>query len=99
MLDRSLKPAKIAEAGVVGESWSVHGGGFYLKRKYMPAPVQLPDELHWSKWKSYTTWLSGFALFTVLYLSAPKLYLIDPAKLALSPSQAVALALAFLLMA
>ena len=97
MLDRSLKPAASAEPGVVGESWSVHGGGFYHKRKFMPAPPRLPDELHWSKWKSYTTWLSGFALFSVLYLSAPKLYLIDPSVLAMSPAQAVAIALAFLL--
>ena len=97
MLDRSLKPAAGAEPGVVGESWSVHGGGFYHKRKFMPAPPRLPEELHWSKWKSYTTWLSGFALFAVLYLSAPKLYLIDPAVAALTPPQAIGVALAFLL--
>src|SRR3546814_5630456 len=52
-----------SDLGVAGESWSVHGGGFYHKRKFMPAPPQLPQTLHWSKWKSYTTWLSGFALF------------------------------------
>jgi uncharacterized membrane protein len=40
----------------------VHGGGFYRKQKFMPAPAELPAVLHWSKWKSYTTWLSGFAL-------------------------------------
>ena len=66
MLDRSLKPAKNHAPGVVGELWSVHGGGFYHKQKYLPAPPSMPEDLHWSKWKSYTTWLSGFALFSVL---------------------------------
>lgn len=99
MLDRSLLAPKVAEPGVAGESWSVHGGGFYHKRKFMPAPPQLPEVLHWSKWKSYTTWLSGFALFTVLYLLAPEIYLIDPAVRDLTPLHAVALAFAFPLLA
>lgn len=99
MLDRSLEAPKTPEPGVAGESWSVHGGGFYHKRKFMPAPPQLPETLHWSKWKSYTTWMSGFALFGVLYLLAPAIYLIDPAVAALSPMQAVLLAFAFPLLA
>lgn len=99
MLDRSLETPKSPEPGVAGESWSVHGGGFYHKRKFMPAPPQLPGTLHWSKWKSYTTWLSGFALFAVLYLLAPEIYLVDPAVMVLAPTQAVALAFAFPLLA
>jgi uncharacterized membrane protein len=70
-LDRALKKPKLGAQGLYGESWSVHGGGFYLKQKFLPAPAQLPEELHWSKWKSYTTWLSGFALFTLTYLGSP----------------------------
>ena len=93
-LDRGLKPAKHPSAGLSGESWSVHGGGFYLKQKFLPAPPQLPDELHWSKWKSYTTWLSGFALFALLYLLSPQVYLIDPSVAAWSPVEGVLLALA-----
>ena len=94
-LDRGLKPGKQPLQGLHGESWSVHGGGFYLKQKFLPAPAQLPEELHWSKWKSYTTWISGFALFALLYLLSPKLYLIDPNVAALAPPDAVLLALAF----
>lgn len=93
MLDRSLKPAAHAPAGVAGELWSVHGGGFYHKQKYLSAPAQMPEDLHWSKWKAYSTWISGFALFVLLYLLAPKLYLIDPAVAALQPAQAIVLAL------
>ena len=95
MLDRSLKPSANAPAGVAGELWSVHGGGFYHKQKYLTAPAQMPEDLHWSKWKAYTTWLSGFALFVLLYLLAPNLYLIDPSVAVLSPTQAVVIALAF----
>ena len=96
-LDRGLRaPAQPAE-GLSGESWSVHGGGFYRKQKYMPAPPQLPDVLHWSKWKAYTTWLSGFALLALIYMASPRIYLIDPAVAALSNAQAIALVVGFLL--
>jgi len=94
-LDRGLKPAKSVLPGLHGESWSVHGGGFYLKQKFLPAPAQLPEELHWSKWKSYTTWLSGFALFALMYLWSPQIWLIDPSVAALTPTQAVLLAIGF----
>ena len=96
MLDRSLKPAKAPVPGVFGELWSVHGGGFYHKQKYLVAPAHMPDDLHWSKWKSYTTWLSGFALLSILYLAQPTIYLIDPAIAALTPPQAISAAVAFL---
>ena len=94
-LDRGLQKPQSPGPGLHGESWSVHGGGFYLKQKFLPAPPQLPETLHWSKWKSYTTWLSGAALFTLIYLASPSIWLIDPAVAALTPAQAVALAIAF----
>ncbi len=95
-LDRGLKPPKVPARGLYGEMWSVHGGGFYHKQKYLPAPVELPEDLHWSKWKSYTTWLSGFALLAILYLRSPQLYLVDPAIAELGPQQAVWLAVGLL---
>jgi hypothetical protein len=55
----------------------VHGGGFYHPQKYMVAPKALPDNLHWFYWESYTTWLTGFALFTVLYLFNAGTFLVD----------------------
>ncbi|AJC17257.1 urate hydroxylase PuuD [Pandoraea sputorum] len=100
MLDNGLKPPKAAEdkqKGVFGEMWSVHGGGFYHAQKYLNSPPQMPEDLHWSKWKSYTTWLSGFALFCVLYLLQPQTYLIDKNVMDLQPGQAVGLAVAFLI--
>ncbi len=80
MLDNGLKPPK-AEAckkkGVFGEMWAVHGGGFYHNQKYATSPEELPADLHWSFWKSYTTWLSGFGLFALLYLTKPSFYLVN----------------------
>ncbi len=83
--------------GVDGELWAVHGGGFYNPQKYLVAPRNLPQELHWFYWESYWTWMSGFALFVVLYLANARQMLIDPRVFAWgAPWQAVAAALAFL---
>ncbi len=98
-LDNSLKPPKDAnlrQRGVFGELWHVHGGGFYNMQKYMVAPPEMPEGLHWSKWPSYTTWMSGFSLFFVMYLLAPNTYLIDRNVLDMGPAIAIAAALGFL---
>ena len=101
MLDLSLEVPKDAASrarGVFGELWAVHGGGFYNSQKYLVSPPQMPEHLHWSKWKSYATWLSGFALFTVLYLAQPRTYLIDPSVLEIGSGEAIGFALGFLLL-
>jgi uncharacterized membrane protein len=79
-LDNHLRPPKDprdAEEGVGGETWEIHGGGFYNIKKYLVAPRILPETLHWFKWEAYTTWLSGFALMIVLYYLNADTYLID----------------------
>ncbi len=99
MLDNSLKrPLDQAarDRGVSGELWAVHGGGFYNSQKYLVSPPRMPDDLHWSKWKSYATWLSGFSLFTVLYLLQPTTFLIDPSVADIPPGFAALLAVGFL---
>lgn len=100
LLDNSLhKPTDpdLLKKGVDGELWAVHGGGFYNPQKYMVAPKSLPENLHWSFWESYSTWLTGFALFTVLYLFNASTFLIDKTVYAWSsPGMAVAAALGFL---
>jgi len=57
----------LLEKGVGGAMWAVHGGGFYNPQKYMVAPKKIHTHLHWFYWESYTTWLTGFALFSVSY--------------------------------
>ncbi|MBL8331579.1 MAG: urate hydroxylase PuuD, partial [Rubrivivax sp.] len=82
--------------GVDGALWAVHGGGFYNPQKYMVAPKKIHTELHWFYWESYSTWLSGFALFTVLYLWNAGTFLVDKSVFAWSPMAAGAAALGFL---
>ena len=99
-LDFSLvKPSspELKAKGVDGELWAVHGGGFYNPQKYLVAPKTLPEHLHWFFWESYSTWLTGFALFTVMYLFNAETFLIDRNVHAWgAPWHAVAAALAFL---
>jgi uncharacterized membrane protein len=102
MLDSKLRrPARSADAavGVGGELWEVHGGGFYHVQKYRVAPPRLPDELAWFKWEAYTTWLSGFALMTVLYYLDADTYLVDPGVADLGDWEAVGLSVAGLALA
>ena len=98
-LDNSLTPPLdplLQDKGVTGELWAVHGGGFYHPQKYLVAPRQMPEQLHWFYWESYSTWLTGFALFTVIYLFNASTYLVDKTVLDWSPQAAIAASLGFL---
>ena len=98
-LDSSLTPPAdpaLRAKGVDGELWAVHGGGFYHPQKYLVAPKALPEHLHWFYWESYSTWLTGFGLFTVLYLFNAGTFLVDKTLFDWPPAAAVAAALGFL---
>ena len=98
-LDSSLTPPAdedLKQQGVSGELWAVHGGGFYHPVKFNVAPPKLPGHLHWFYWESYSTWLSGFSLFTVSYLWSASTYLIDKSKMDWTPAAAITVALAFM---
>jgi len=98
-LDNSLLPPKRkedADAGVGGELWAIHGGGFYHAQKFRVAPATLPDPLHWFKWEAYWTWMSGFALFVVMYYAHADLYMIDRNVADLAPWQAIAVSVGLL---
>jgi hypothetical protein len=93
-LDNHLEPPRDpadARRGVGGEAWEIHGGGFYRVEKFKVAPERLPEPLHWFKWEAYTTWLSGFALFIVVYYSHATSYLIDTTVADLTAWEAIAL--------
>jgi uncharacterized membrane protein len=101
-LDNHLRPPEEpgdSERGVGGETWEVHGGGFYRIQKYRLAPPTLPDPLHWFKWEAYTTWLSGFALMVFLYYVNADTYLIDKSVADLSPATAIGISIGLLLVA
>ena len=92
-LDLSLKKHGSLPAGVSGEAWEVHGGGFYNVRKYLTAPEKLPDDLIWFKWEAYLTWVTGFLLLIVQYYLDANAYLINPAVMVLTPWQAIGISL------
>ena len=95
-LDYSLVPpgAPAGSEGVGGESWEIHGGGFYRVQKFRLAPKTLPSSLRWFKWEAYTTWLSGFALLVLLYYVDAGVTLVDPTVAALDPLVAIAASVA-----
>ena len=98
-LDNSLTPPtapELVDKGVDGELWAVHGGGFYHPQKYLVAPRQMPEKLHWFYWESYSTWLTGFGLFTVLYLFNAGSFLVDKSVFDWSPAAAIVASLGFL---
>jgi uncharacterized membrane protein len=98
-LDNTLtspEDPELVAKGVGGELWAVHGGGFYNPQKYKGAPPKLPAHLHWFYWESYSTWLTGFGLFTVLYLFNAGTFLVDKSVHAWAPATAVHTALGFL---
>ncbi len=100
-LDNSIRPPEadsdLAKKGVSGHLWAIHGGGFYNPQKYLVAPSQLPQELHWFKWEAYSTWISGFALLTVVYYFNASAMLVDKAVADLTSWQAIGISIASLL--
>jgi uncharacterized membrane protein len=101
-LDNHLEPPKDpndAARGIGGEAWEVHGGGFYRVEKFRVAPQRLPEPLHWFKWEAYTTWLSGFGLFIVVYYSHASSYLIDRSVADLTAWEAIALSVGGIVLA
>ena len=95
--DRLAAPA-VPEEGVVGELWSVHGGGFYRSTKYAVAPSRMPGELHWFKWDAYLTWISGASLLILVYYLGADVYLVDPNVAPITPAVAITIAVGSLVL-
>jgi uncharacterized membrane protein len=93
----NVPPRDPENSDVAGDLWAVHGGGFYHAQKYKVAPAELPEPLHWFKWEAYFTWMTGFALFIVVYYLNAQAMLIDPVILPLSSTEAAILSVALLL--
>lgn len=95
-LDRNLVRQPGQPERSFGTIWLLHSGAYYEVEKKLVAPEELPRVLHWFKWQSYTTWLSGFALLVVVaHLGGPGA-IVDPGRWDLSPSQAAGLSLGLL---
>ncbi len=93
-LDRSFEKNPLStRPGHVGEVWMVHGGGFYHVEKLLMGPTKVPDRLHWFKWESYWTWMSGFTLTALIFYMGDGTYLLDEMVSSISYWQAVGLGL------
>jgi uncharacterized membrane protein/cytochrome c5 len=90
-------PSRPREGDVTGELWMTHSGGFYevVKRKSL-AQGEMPATLHWFKWESYTTWISGFLLLVIVFHLNGASLLIDPSVYPLTAAQATAISLGIL---
>jgi uncharacterized membrane protein len=91
-LDRNLLPPQQGKAGVQGEIWLLHSGGFYLVEKDLRG-WDRARPLHWFKWQAYTTWLTGAALLVVVYYAGGGALLVDPSVAELGHGTAVLIAL------
>lgn len=77
-LDRTFeKNPESKRPGHVGEVWMVHGGGFYHVEKLLMGPTKVPEKLHWFKWESYWTWISGFTLTCLVFYTGDGTFLLD----------------------
>ncbi len=63
--------------GHVGDLWMVHGGGFYHVEKMQMGPTKVPEHLHWFKWESYWTWMSGVFLLIAIFYTGSGTFLLD----------------------
>jgi uncharacterized membrane protein len=71
-----------AKGSASGGVWMVHSGGFYSVVKQKTLGVA-PGEIHWFRWEAMTTWLSGFALLTIVYYHGR--LMVDPIDPRVSP--------------
>lgn len=77
-MDRTFSPnPNNHREGHVGDLWMVHGGGFYQVEKMLMGPTRAPEHLHWFKWESYWTWISGMFLLILTYYSGEGTFLLD----------------------
>lgn len=98
-LDSHLTAPETPKAGVEGELWMVHSGGFYQVEKMQLAPSQIPPMLHWFIWEATFTWITGILLLGVVYYLGAGAFLIDPSVADLSPLTAIAIGLGTLAVA
>lgn len=93
-LDRSFVPnAESKRPGHVGEVWMVHGGGFYHVEKLLMGPTKVPERLHWFKWESYWTWMSGMFLVGLIFYTGEGTFLLDSMVSNITFGQGVAISL------
>jgi uncharacterized membrane protein/plastocyanin len=93
-LDRSFEFNKNStRPGHVGDLWMLHGGGFYHVEKLLMGPTKVPEHLHWFKWESYWTWMSGVMLVALVYYTGEGTMLMDSSVSNITYYQALGISL------
>ncbi len=96
-LDGSLRPPTPERDGVTGETFLVHGGGYYQVEKRLFQPGRMPQVLHAFRWESASTWITGFSLLVLVFYLGGEAMLVDTSAPGhLSGGAAVALGVALL---
>ena len=90
-LEESAPDAKPGEKQIV---WMVHSGGFYAVEK-QKIPQLMPATLHWFKWESAFTWLTGILLFGLIFYHGG--YLISTEDAVIGKGAAIGLSVGMLL--
>ncbi|MGB3424166.1 MAG: urate hydroxylase PuuD [Castellaniella sp.] len=85
-IDRSFRPPVPPVDRVSGQLWSIHGGSIYNYSRYPTGPGYVPDNLKWSKWESFGTWVSGALLLAVVYWWGAGVNLVTGGPDGLSPA-------------
>lgn len=76
-MDASLEKPRADRTGdLSGEMWMTHSGGFYEVVKHRTLPA-LPEKLYWFMWQSYSTWITGVLLLTVVFAFGSRAMLLD----------------------
>ncbi|MBM4356982.1 MAG: urate hydroxylase PuuD [Deltaproteobacteria bacterium] len=65
-MEKSLERDETTPENIRGRLWMVHGGGFYFVEKQKRLEGK-PRELHWFKYESATTWVSGALLIGLVF--------------------------------
>lgn len=81
---------------LVGTIWMLHSGAFYEVEKKFLAPSHMPAVLHWFKWQSYTTWITGALLLGLVYYSSGGALMVDPSVAPMSAGTATAIGAGFI---
>jgi uncharacterized membrane protein len=88
--------SKDRDPEAVGELWMTHSGGFYEVVK-LKSLKSLPAQLHWFKWESYSTWITGFLLISIVYWGGGRVMLVE-ASSTLMHAEAVGISLGGLIL-
>ena len=84
---------KEKDPDLLGTLDMLHGGGvFHMEKRVMHADG-IPDRLHWFKWQSYTTWITGFVLLAALFWTNGST-LLDATRTSITPATAVLFSIA-----